>query len=32
MAEARKGLAFESEHLAKHGPLLARYRTIRTDA
>jgi post-segregation antitoxin (ccd killing protein) len=30
IAEAREGLAFEAEHLAQHGPLLARYRTART--
>ena len=30
IAEAREGLAFEAEHLAKNGPLLARYRTVRT--
>lgn len=30
IAEAREGLAFEAEHLAAHGPLLARYRQVRT--
>ena len=30
IAESREGLAFEAEHLATHGPLLARYRRIRT--
>ena len=30
IAEAREGLAFEAQHLAKHGPLLARYRTVPT--
>ena len=30
IAEAREGLAFEAEHLAKQGPLLARYRTVQT--
>jgi hypothetical protein len=29
-AEARAGLAFEAGHLAAHGPLLARYRRVRT--
>jgi post-segregation antitoxin (ccd killing protein) len=28
IAEAREGLAFEAEHLARNGPLLARYRTV----
>ena len=32
VAEAREGLAFEAEHLAAHGPLLARYRRVRTEA
>jgi post-segregation antitoxin (ccd killing protein) len=31
VAEAREGLAFEAEHLAAHGSLLARYRQLRTD-
>jgi post-segregation antitoxin (ccd killing protein) len=30
IAEARPGLAFEAEHLASHGPLLARHRRIQT--
>ena len=30
IAEARDGLACEAEHLAVHGPLLARYRRGRT--
>ncbi len=32
IAQAREGLAFEAEHLARHGPLLARYRTVRGEA
>jgi post-segregation antitoxin (ccd killing protein) len=31
IAEAREGLAFEAEHLATSGALLARYRTVRAD-
>jgi post-segregation antitoxin (ccd killing protein) len=30
IAEAREGLAFEAEHLAAHGPSLARYRQVLT--
>lgn len=30
LAEAREGLAYEAEHLARNGPMLARYRTART--
>jgi hypothetical protein len=30
IAEAREGLAFEAEQLATRGPLLARYRQVRT--
>jgi post-segregation antitoxin (ccd killing protein) len=30
IAEAREGLAFEAEQLARNGALLARYRTVRT--
>lgn len=29
IAEAREGLAFEAEHLERHGALLERYRTVR---
>lgn len=29
IAEARAGLAFEAEHLARNGPSLARYRSPR---
>jgi hypothetical protein len=31
IAEARDALAFEAEQLSKSGPLLERYRSVRTD-